>query len=134
MLIYLLIGLGIAAPAITAENEITLLTIEGDLIGKIDNLDQSGGPSTIIAAYYELLPADIRNQALRLRTDLTQLVPDYEVAYNAADSAEITEIRSDVFVLWAQIQTLHAQFYSSEAAEILRGAYRLVYPVILGEQ
>ncbi len=117
-----------------AEEEPILLTIEGDLIGAIDKLEESAAPAEIITAYYALLPAEVRRQAEGMGRALERLIPDYEVAYDAADSAEITEVRSDIFDVWARIRTLHAANFTIEASQHLDSAFRQAYAVILAEQ
>ncbi|MEQ8954418.1 MAG: hypothetical protein RL120_09815 [Gammaproteobacteria bacterium] len=117
-----------------ADEELTLLTIEGDLISKIDSISDATPPATIIATYYAVLPAQSLTRAEAMRDRLRRLIPDYEVAYNAADSAEITQVRSDIFLVWAGIRTLHAEQFSAEAAGQLDDAYRAAYATVLAEQ
>ena len=50
-----------------AEEEFTLLTIQGDLIGKIDSLDLSSDRDTLLNSYYNLLPQGLRTEIKTLR-------------------------------------------------------------------
>lgn len=113
-----------------AEEPLTLLTIEGDLIGKIDTLDTNTAPEALIAAYYLLLPEAAHEQVVSRQAQLTKLIPDYEVAFVAADSAEITEVRSDMDTLWAEIRTIHAQYFTPAVTELLEKSYDYLFSKI----
>ena len=123
----------LSATVHTAEPE-TLLRIEGDRIGRIAALPDDTDPVILISRYYELLPEPLQIQVANLRADLVDLVPLYEVAYDAADSAEITELRSDIYNVWARIRTIHARQFTGEIAELLDRAYRSLYAPILSPQ
>ena len=109
--------------ATASDEELIVLTIEGDLIGKIESLDDANSSDLIISAYYDLLTEIVRIEIASLRSQLSALIPDYEVAFTAADSAELTQVKSDIDELWAGIQTLHAQYFTPEVVKLLIEAY-----------
>ena len=113
-----------------AEETLTLLTIEGNLIGKIDSLANEQDANSVISAYYEQLSPSVLAEIEVLRRQLAKLVPDYDVAFTAADSAEITEVKSDINVSWSAIRTIHAHEFTQEVVDILDGAYKNVYHLI----
>lgn len=108
---------------VAAEETLTLLTIEGDLIGSIETLDANTDSEQLIRAYYALLEQDLYKEVEELHGQLLALIPYYEVAFIAADSAEITEVKSDIDTLWAQIRTVHAQYFTADVAGLLDDAY-----------
>lgn len=109
--------------AFAADEELTLLSIAGDLIGKVESLDSDANPERIIDTYYALLLDAQRLHVESLHRQLIKLMPDYEVAFTAADSAEITEVKSDIDALWAEIRTVHAHYFAPEVVELLNAAY-----------
>ncbi len=119
-----------ASQASSAEAELTLLTLEGDLIGRIEALDADSDSEVLIQAYYALLLPEIRLEAETLHTGLIDLIPNYEVAFIAADSAEITEVKFDIDVLWAGVRTLHALHFTREVAELLDTAYNSAFSTL----
>lgn len=119
-----------AAPVLAAEDTLTLLTIEGNLIGKMDSLENEEDANTVISAYYEQLPPAVLTEIELLRRQLEKLVPDYDVAFTAADSAEITEVKSDINVSWSAIRAIHAHEFTQEVVDILNEAYKNVYHLI----
>lgn len=119
-----------AATALAAEETLTLLTIEGNLIGKIDSLANEQDANTVISTYYEQLSPAALLEIEMLRRQLAKLVPDYDVAFTAADSAEITEVKSDINTSWSAIRTIHTREFTPEVVEILNEAYRNVYHLI----
>lgn len=127
MLTALALGILCSIPASAAEDELTLLTLEGDRIGKLpEKLDLQGGaidPGKTIQDYYALLPTDVRLDLETLHSALLALIPDYDVAFTAADSAEITEVKSDLDSLWASIRTIHLQYFTTEVRALLDTAY-----------
>ena len=122
MQVFLLASLG-SVSAWSAEDELTLLSIEGNLIGKIAALDPRIQTEQLIHSYYLLLPDALRTEVESLRRQLIDLMPFYEVAFTAADSAEITEVKSDIDVVWAGIRTVHAQNFTPEVSALLNAAY-----------
>lgn len=119
-----------AIPARSAEAELTLLTLEGDLIGRIEALEADIDSEFLIQAYYALLAPEIRQEAETLHTGLIDLIPNYEVAFIAADSAEITEVKFDIDVLWAGVRTLHSLHFTREVAELLNTAYNSAFSTL----
>lgn len=116
-----------ALSATAAEEELTLLTIEGDLISRIETLNGVSDSALIIRSYYNLLPTEIQSDLESFRSRLSALLPGYEVSFNAADSAELTEVMDDINVIWAAIQSIHGQNFTREVKEILNTAYGDVY-------
>ena len=116
--------------ATAAEEELLLLTIEGDLVGKIETLASGDDSAVIINSYYGLLPEEARSKLRILRRQLASLIPDYEVAYTASDSAELSEVIDEIDLLWATIRTLHAQGFTSEVVSLLNEAYSAVFSFI----
>lgn len=125
------LALAVLLPLHAADNEELILTVEGDLISRLDTLAEDAAPTAVIAAYYALLPAEERIQGEALDRRLRELVPDYQVAYGAADSAEITQVRSYIYDAWVGIQSLHARYFQSEVVQILKAAYQERYATIL---
>ena len=109
--------------AIAAEEEITLLTIEGNLIDRLELLDENSSASLIISTYYNLLPEQAQSDIGVRRTRLERLQPDYDVAYLAADSAEMAEVREKIDEQWTFIQSVHEYFFTRQVVEILNQAY-----------
>ena len=60
-------------------------------------------------------------------------MPDYEVAYLAADSAEKSEVRSEIDSKWTRILVLHSEFFSAEVMIILNTAYVAKFGDLLPE-
>lgn len=110
-------------PVTAAEEEFVLLTIEGDLIGPLDKQDGAPDPGALINAYYALLPLQQQSELQSLRRRLLALAPDYDVAFTAADSAELTEVKSRISECWAAMQRLHGQYFRSEVITLLDEAY-----------
>lgn len=119
-----------ALPARAAEAELTLLTIEGHLIGRIESLAADADSDILINAYYALLAPEVRLRAESMHAMLVDLIPDYEVAFIAADSAEITEVKFDIDVIWAGVRTLHASHFTREVAALLNTAYNSAFSTL----
>ena len=103
--------------------EEVLLTIDGNLIDRVEYLDANSDADQIINTYYEFLPEDAQADIDIRRTRLERLQPDYEVAYLAADSAEMAEVREDIDEKWFVIQSIHRYFFTARVVEILNQAY-----------
>ena len=100
---------------------------------RIELLSEESEPSTIIKSYYRLLP-DLANQEITERqNELEKLLPNYEVAYLAADSAEMAEVRTLIDDRWAKIHFLHSQFFNTEVVSILNTAYVAMFGNLLPE-
>lgn len=116
--------------ATATDEELILLTIEGHLIGKLESLDEANDAALIINAYYDFLPEAVHTEIEALRLQLSELIPDYEVAFTAADSAELVNVMDDFDVRWTVIRTIHAQNFTLEVVEILNKAYGDFYSLI----
>lgn len=114
----------------SAAQEITLLTLESDLIGEIGGLALDAPASEVINRYYGLLPESIQTMLLHYNEQLATLMTDYEVARTAADSAEITEVISDMDAAWIEIQKIHSDSFTSVVTGMLHIAYSQLYPVL----
>ena len=115
--------------ATSAEEELFLLTIEGDLLGTLEILEDEEDAAVILNAYYALLPEEVQASLISLRHRLTVLIPDYEVAYTATDSAELSEVMDDIDVIWGEIKIVHAQKFTSEVVEVLNTSFSSLYSV-----
>ena len=122
-----------ARSLVAAENEAPLLTIEGNLFERIELLSEESEPSTIIKSYYRLLPDSANQEITERQNELEKLLPNYEVAYLAADSAEMAEVRTLMDARWAKIRFLHSQFFNTEVVSILNTAYVAMFGNLLPE-
>lgn len=123
----------LSCTALMAAEEV-LLTIDGNLIERIELLDQESDADAIITSYYDLLPADTKTDIEVRRRRLQRLQPDYEVAFLAADSAEMAEVREDIDEQWAIIQSIHRYYFTSQVVEILNQAYIKNFDGLLPEE
>lgn len=114
--------------------EEVLLTIGGNLIDRVEILDANPNPDLIISAYYDLLPEETKADIEFFRSRLEQLQPDYKVAFLAADSAEMAEVREDIDEQWTGIQSIHRYFFSIQVVEILNQAYIKNFEGLLPEE
>jgi len=106
-----------------------VLTITGDLIKRKESIERLQAPQ-LIAGYYALLPQERRRRAVTLQQGLARLMPAYEVAWSAADTAELNNVVSDIATQWTRIRTLHAQEFTAAAVASLESAYASLYPLI----
>ncbi len=120
--------LSLARPSWPAE-EAPLLTITGHLIDRSELLQQLP-PSQQIAGYYALLPAEIQAEVTALQQHLGQLLPDYQVAFNSADTAELNGVMAEAGMVWAGIRTVHAQQFTPDVVTTLTRAYGQLFPFI----
>ena len=116
-----------------ADSEVIFLTIEGNLLERTERISEDSDPETIIARYYDLLPVPVSREIKNRQQDLEKLLPDYEVAYLAADSAEMAEVRSEIDSKWARILVLHSEFFNAEVMRILNTAYVAKFGDLLPE-
>ena len=116
-----------------ADSEVIFLTIEGNLLERIERISEDSDPETIIARYYDLLPVPVSREIKNRQQDLEKLLPDYEVAYLAADSAEMAEVRSEIDSKWTRILVLHSEFFNAEVMRILNTAYVAKFGDLLPE-
>ena len=114
--------------------EEVLLTIEGNLIDRIELVDEDSDADLVITIYYDLLPNDARADIEILRGRLERLQPDYEVAYLAADSAEMAEVRDQIDEQWAVIQAIHLYYFTAQVVDILNQAYISNFDGLLPEE
>lgn len=134
-----LIILGIAlASAQGAEDEFVLLTIEGNLIGPIepigDRINDVQHASRLISSYHQLLTAQEQLEVASLHEQMLKLMPGFEVAYAATDSAEISHVMSEIDIRFAAIQKVHAREYTKDVIDLLTEAYQLILPTFGDEQ
>ncbi len=118
--------------ALGAEDETVLLRIEGDLIGLIEPFDGAIADREqalrLANAYYQLLPPDALAQIAPLHDQVLALIPDFEVAYAAADSAEISDVMSEIDMRLAAMQKIYVREYTQEVTVLLISAYQLILP------
>ena len=130
---FLLVFLLLVQCLYAADNEVIFLTIEDNLLERIELISEDSDPETIIASYYNLLPISVNQELTNRQQDLEKLLPDYEVAYLAADSAEMAEVRSEMDLKWAKILVLHFEFFNAEVMRILNTAYVAKFGDLLPE-
>lgn len=121
-----------------AEDEFVLLTFEGDLIGTVetidDRVDDPLKATKLIRAYHLLLTTEVRAEVESLHEEMLKLVPGFEVAYTAADSAEFSHLMSEMDLRLAAIQDIHAREYTRDVTALLTEAYQLLLPTFGDEQ
>lgn len=110
-----------------AAEEIELLKINSNLIDAIDSLAGETDPASVVEAYYGELSSGDRKRAEILRRDLARLIPDYEVAFAAADTAEVNSVLSNIAYRWAVLRTFHAEHFTEAARAELFKAYNELY-------
>ena len=133
VLLFLLVLCLFARCLYAADSEVIFLTIVGNLLERIELNSEDSDPETIIASYYNLLPISANQELTNRKQDLEKLLPDYEVAYLAADSAEMAEVRSEMDLKWAKILVLHFEFFNAEVMRILNTAYVAKFGDLLPE-
>lgn len=120
-----------------AEDEVVLLRIDGDLIGLAptasEELIDREQALRLLDDYYSLLVPEELLNVEALHREILGLIPDFEVAYAAADSAEITHVMSEIDLRLAALQQVYATNYTQEVTVLLLEAYRLILPG-LGEE
>ncbi len=124
----------LSCPGVYSAEEEVLLTIEGNLIDRIELVDGDSDADLVITIYYDLLPNDARADIEILRGRLERLQPDYEVAYLAADSAEMAEVRDQIDEEWAVIQAIHLYYFTAQVVDILNQAYISNFDGLLPEE
>ena len=121
-----------------AEDEFVLLTIDGHLIGPIENrddrIDNAQQAAELINSYHLLLDTKIRGEVESLHGEILTFLPGFEVAYKATDSAEIDHLMSEIYLRLAAIQDVHAQEYNQDVISLLNEAYQLILPTFGDEQ
>ena len=111
----------------------TVLTINGNLINRVALASKEQSPDLIITTYYDLLDDIVKEEIMARRLMLENLLPNYEVAYLAADSAEMAEVRDKIDLRWARIQAIHIQFFNAEVVNVLNTAYIAKFKGLLPE-
>jgi len=106
-----------------AAEEVQLLSIRGDLIDVLETVNEDTEPTEIIAAYYSELNSAEQKEAVQLRQNLLKLIPDYEIAFAAADTAEVNSVLSEVAHRWAVLRSFHAKYFTDRARATLYSAY-----------
>ena len=120
--------------AIAAEaGDDTVLTVKGNLINRVALASKESSPDFIITTYYDLLADVVKDEIVARRLMLENLLPNYEVAYLAADSAEMAEVRDKIDLRWARIQAIHIQFFNAEVVNVLNTAYIAKFKGLLPE-
>ena len=114
-----------------AEEEVLLL-LSDDRIGLQASDDTEPSTEGLIKRYYELLSAPTQKRLAALQMQLANRMKDYEVAFAAADTAEVNEIYADLSRYWAEVQLIHYQEYTSAAMGELQTAYAALYGLIAG--
>ncbi len=119
-------------PALGAEDDFVLLTIEGDLIGLTEpfdgNIDSREEALHLVDTYHRLLPPAALMQIKLLHNKVLQLIPDFQVAYAAADSAEITHVMSEIDIHLSAMKMIYLREYTQEVTGLLNNAYQLILP------
>ena len=121
------------SPTLAADSETTLLIIEGNLIDRVDLINKDSSPDVVISAHYDLLPDFVKTDISARQILLENLLPSYEVAYLAADSAEMAEVRDKINIEWGKIHTIHMQFFNTNVVTILNNAYVKKFKGLLPE-
>ena len=114
-----------------AEEEV-LLFLSDDRIDLLASDGNEPGAEDLIRRYYGLLAAPTQERLAALQMQLANRMEDYEVAFAAADTAEVNEIYADLTRFWAEIQLIHYREYTSAAIDELQTAYAGLYELIAG--
>lgn len=117
---------------IFAAEEEVLLFLSDDRIDLLASDGNESGAEDMIRRYYGLLAAPTQERLAALQMQLANRMEDYEVAFAAADTAEVNEIYADLSRYWAEIQLIHYQEYTSAAMGELQTAYAALYGLIAG--
>ena len=137
LFVLLILSLGLTS-AQGAEDEIVLLTFNGDLIGPIESIDHriddSQQATQLISAYHQLLSAEMQTEVALLHEQILEFIPGFEVAYIAADSAEFSHLMSEMDLRLAAIQDVHAQKYTQDVVGLLTEAYQQILPTFGDEK
>jgi len=119
--VFILISLSMTASS--AEEEFSLLILEANLIAEIEGQQAGLSPEQIINSYYSLLNEDATARVNRHRRELNSLNPRYEVAYKAADSAELAELMDEISFHWGAIKNIHSKHFIRNVQMLLKTAY-----------
>ena len=119
----LFVSFSLSMMAFSAEEEFTNFILEANLIAEIKGLQADDNPEQIINSYYSLLDKNAMARLNLHRAQLISLTPRYEIAYKAADSAELSELMDKISFHWGGIQSIHAQRFVRSVQKILSDAY-----------
>lgn len=114
-----------------AEEEVLLL-FSGERKGLLTSDGTEPGAEDLIRRYYALLAAPAHEKLAALQMQLANRMEDYEVAFAAADTAEVNETYADLSRYWTEIQLIHYQEYTDAAMGELQNAYAALYELIAG--
>lgn len=109
--------------------ELTLRSIGKGLIDEMESVGADITANSMIQVYYQLLPQSIQVVLQEYDDVLADLLVDYDVAHTAADSAEVTEVITDMNTVWIQIQNIHSESFTPAVIQILHDAYSELYPL-----
>lgn len=116
------------------DDEVLVLSINGNKIDVLENLTETENHLDTITAYYAEIPEISRQELAELWQRMRRRTEDYQVAFRSGDTAEINETLDDLGVLWASIRTVHAREFTYEAAEVIESAYAGIFPFIRDPQ
>lgn len=111
------------SPSSWAAEETLLLEFQSHLIGKIESQQEYRDLDQFIDSYYALLSRDNIERAQNHRLTLSELIPQYKIAYTAADSAELAELMDEISYEWERLSNLHRLNFSMEVSDLLDSAY-----------
>ena len=121
-----------------AEDDLVILTIDGNLIGPIEPIGDSiinvQQATRLISTYHQLLTTQVQMEIASLHDQILEFIPGFEVAYTAADSAEFSHLMSEMDLRLAAIQEIHAQKYTQDVVGLLTEAYQLILPTFGDER
>jgi hypothetical protein len=116
------------------DEEVVVLSIDGNKVDVLEDLPESETHLNIITAYYAEIPEISRQDLADLWQQMRRRTEDYQVAFRSGDTAEINETLDDLGVLWASIRTVHAREFTNAAAEVIESAYAGIFPFIQDPQ
>jgi hypothetical protein len=93
------------------------------LLQAVADLNAGSDPALFISIHYALLPLPVQEEVKAHRSKYEVLIPRYQVARTAADSAELSAVLDAMDVQWAAIRAIHINKFMPEAVELLDRAY-----------
>lgn len=109
--------------------ELTLRLIDNGLIDEMESVGADITANSKIQIYYQQLPQSVQVMLQEYDEVLADLLVDYGVAHTAADSAEVTEIITDMNTVWIQIQKIYSESFTPAVIQTLHDAYSELYPL-----
>lgn len=109
--------------------ELTLRLIDNGLIDEMESVGADITANSKIQSYYQQLPQSVQVVLQEYDEVLADLLVDYGVAHTAADSAEVTEIITDMNTVWIQIQKIYSESFTPAVIQTLHDAYSELYPL-----